>query len=325
MVAVCFNHCPVGGLIPDNPALALGGIYSYLLSTSPLANVEITIICRGNYAIVSETGYTLTTNLWGNHTFHPHHVASSPSDLDGMSFDYIIVTTKAIPTTNGEKPALAEFPIQKNVPIILIQNGIGIEEPYRTAFPENPIISGVAYITASQPSPSHILHVGTFVRLILGLFDRPNAVDTEKMNYLVELFNSAQLPTAAQDDIQTERWNKLGWNGSYNVICAITGLDTAAYLATSPEAVELIREVIREISRTANAAGARVDEEELANRYIDWTYTGPSIIPSMLQDARNGVPMEIEVLCGNVWRIAEKLGVETPRIKYITPASVVLW
>lgn len=245
--------------------------------------------------------------------------------MDGKNFDYIIVTTKAIPTTNGEKPVLAEFPIQKNVPIVLIQNGIDIEEPYRVAFPDNPIISGVAYITVSQPSPSHILHVGTFVSLILGLFDRPNTADKEKMDYLVELFNSAKLSTTAQDDIQTERWNKLGWNGSYNVICAITGLDTTTYLATSPEAVELIREVIREISRTANATGAQVNEEALVSKYIDWTYAGPPIIPSMLQDARNGVPMEIEVLCGNVWRIAEKLGVETPRIKYIAPTLVVLW
>lgn len=244
--------------------------------------------------------------------------------MDGESFDYIIVTTKAIPTTSGEKLALAEFPIQKNVPIVLIQNGIDIEEPYRAAFPENPIISGVAYITVSQPSPSHILHVGTLIRLVLGLFDRPTTENKEKMNYLVELFNSAKFPTTAQDDIQTERWNKLGWNGSYNVICAITGLDTEAYLATSPEAVELIREVIWEIARTANATGAQVDGEELANKYIDWTYTGPPVIPSMLQDARNGVPMEIEVLCGNVWRIAEKFGVETPRIKYSTLIILIL-
>lgn len=292
-----------------------------MLSTSPLANVEITIICRGNYATVSETGYTLTTKLWGNHIFRPHHVASSPSELDGKSFDYVIVTTKAIPTTDGQKLPLAEFPIQKDVPIILIQNGIGIEEPYRAAFPENPIISGVAYITVSQPSPSHILHVGDFIRLVFGLFDRPTTANKEKMNYFVELFNSVQFPAEANDDIQTERWNKLAWNGSYNVICAITGLDTATYLGTSPEAVELIREVIHEIARTANATGAQLDEEKLANKYIDWTYTGPPIIPSMLQDAKNGVPMEIEVLCGNIWRIAEKLGVETPHIKYSTPPS----
>lgn len=289
-----------------------------MLSTSPLANVEITIICRGNYAIVSKTGYTLTTNLWGNHTFHPHRVVSSPSGLDGGSFDYVIVATKSIPIANGKRLALAEFPIEKNVPIVLIQNGIGIEEPYRAAFPENPIISGVAYITVSQPSPSHILHIGVYVRQVFGLFDRPNTADKEKMNYLVDLFNSSQLPTTVEDDIQTERWHKLGWNGSYNVICAITGLDTKMYLATSPEAVELVREVIREIAHTANAAGSRIDVEELVKKHVDWTYNGPIVVPSMLQDARNGVQMEIEVLCGNVWRIAEKLGVETPRIKYVT-------
>lgn len=121
-----------------------------------------------------------------------------------------------------------------------------------------------------------------------------------------------------------ERWRKLGWNGSWNVLCAVTGLDTQEYIASSVEAVGLVREVIGEIARTANASGVKIDGEALEELQVGRTCRGPSIVPSMLQDARNGVEMEVEALCGNVWRIADRCGVEVPRIKYSFSDSLVL-
>ena len=37
-----------------------------------------------------------------------------------------------------------------NTAVVLLQNGVGVEQPYRVAFPKNPIISAVEYVSASQ-------------------------------------------------------------------------------------------------------------------------------------------------------------------------------
>lgn len=119
----------------------------------------------------------------------------------------------------------------------------------------------MAYITTSQPSPGHILQVGITRGLVLGFFDCRNPEDQEKLEYIAKLFSESDFPTSVEDEIQRERWSKLGWNGSWNVICAATGLDTKEYLKSSPQVVELVREVVRGIAKTANACGVVIDGE----------------------------------------------------------------
>jgi 2-dehydropantoate 2-reductase len=292
---------------------ALGGLYSHLLSASKFADVQITIACRGNYDIVSQSGFKITTSNWGNHICRPHRVIRDSHEIHGEAYDYVIVTTKVLPQASLP---LARFPLQPDVPIVLIQNGVGIEKPYREAFPTNPIASGVAYITASQPSLGHILQDGAVATMTIGLYDRAdNPTDKSKIQYLAALFDASGFPCAATDEIHVERWGKLGWNGSWNVVCAATNLDTQSFLASSPQAVELVEKIIREVAKTANAAGVKIDADTLVEDRMGWTLKAPPIVPSMLQDARKGLQMELEAYCGNVWRIAESVGVEVPCIK----------
>jgi len=119
-------------------------------------------------------------------------------------------------------------------------------------------------------------------------------------------------------DIRCERWRKVAWNGSWNTICAATGLDTQSFIKSSPEAKELVVNLLREIVVTAEALGVKMDPiDSLIEDHVGWTLKAPPIVPSMLQDAQKGAQMEVEVLCGNIWRAAEKVGVETPNIKCV--------
>lgn len=95
----------------------------------------------------------------------------------------------------------------------------------------------------------------------------------------------------------------------------MTGLSTHDVLHSTPEVANLILEMVREIAETAKAHDGIEFDEKTKEWQIARTYDLPSIVPSMLQDAQKGVEMEVEGLCGNIWRKAEALGVQTPRVK----------
>lgn len=86
----------------------------------------------------------------------PYHTAvSSPDDesLKGVSFKYVVCTHKAVfadpPVTEQLAPVIGE-----DTTIVLIQNGVGIEEPFQARYPNNTVLSGVVSGGAEVPGSS---------------------------------------------------------------------------------------------------------------------------------------------------------------------------
>ena len=78
------------------------------------------------------------------------------------------MTTKALPDRTDDASLIAPL-IGPKTCIVLIQNGVGVEAPYRSRFPDNPIISAVTVVSAEQISPGTIrqnrwtrIHLGPY-------------------------------------------------------------------------------------------------------------------------------------------------------------------
>ena len=68
----------------------------------------------------------------------------------GLKFDYIVCAHKAI--DQGAVPAQIEAGVdEKKTTIVIIQNGVGNEEPFRKAFPTTTIISCVVSLCGETP------------------------------------------------------------------------------------------------------------------------------------------------------------------------------
>lgn len=119
----------------------------------------------------------LQTRSWGDYDFHPTAVYPSVVSAAQNSlkhWDYIVVTTKALPDRN-DGAALIKPLVRSSSVIVLIQNGVGIEAPYRERYPMAPIVSGVAVMTAEQIKPGTVRqNLGT--RLVLGPYTDAAAV-----------------------------------------------------------------------------------------------------------------------------------------------------
>ncbi|KAK4150373.1 ketopantoate reductase PanE/ApbA-domain-containing protein [Chaetomidium leptoderma] len=171
------------GADPDRPvhivfvgAGAVGCFYASRLH-HPSHNIHVSLIARSNYKALTDHGVHLQTHTFGDYTFRPHAVFPSvaaaaanpnPSEAGPREWDYIIVTTKALPDRSDDSALIAPL-VGPHSCIVLIQNGVGVEQPYRTRFPTNPIISAVTVISAEQTSPGTVrqnrwtrIHLGPY-------------------------------------------------------------------------------------------------------------------------------------------------------------------
>jgi 2-dehydropantoate 2-reductase len=294
---------------------SVGSVYGYLLCKA-LGEKNVTAICRSNYEVASQNGFTINSTIFGNNLSCKPNVVRSVNEAQygGLGpFDYVIVAAKALPVTPSI-PSLLKPAVSPNTAMVLIQNGVGIEAIYADAFPNNPILSCVTYLPVTQTSPAVFthkevekLHVGTFPH---------NAPADHKYaaERLVSLINSVGATAVHHDDVGSQRWAKLLVNASWNPICALARSRDAQFMATSPEATAYVRDVMLEITSIAQAIGYN----NVSNETVDWQMSRakarslPGIEPSMMADAMAGRETEADAIVGNAVKIAEANGVKVP-------------
>lgn len=291
---------------------SLGSIYSFILAR---ANCHITAICRSNYTAIKSDGIRIESTIFGSQSFKPDLVVTEiPQDR----YDYVVVATKSYPKS---KPAELLVPAitPGHTAIVLLQNGIEIEAPYREKFPDNPILSCVAYLPVTQISPGIFTHKEV-ERLVIGTYPHTASQGhKEKAQLFGDLIKAGGATAEVLDDVQGQRWQKLMVNGSWNPICALTRCRDAEFLSSNSNelykpALDIIERVMKEISLLANASGyPQVDSAKIAFQLSRAKARingedNQGVEPSMMADILNGRQMEVDAIVGNAVNIAERLG-----------------
>lgn len=240
----------------------------------------------------------MNTKLWGNGTFRPHRVVRSTREVSDVAFDYVVcankITASDSPTTIKE---LARV-LSTNTTLVSAQNGVGVESPLARAFRDHTILSAICYISCVQSTPGivhqvshlrpHAFHVGHYATAPL----EDPLIATKKLANFVSLDERFK----RVDDVQAERWTKQVFNGAWNPMTALTGLETHPLLA-SPY-LGMVQQLAQETFNVGLALGVSLPED-LPQRTIEFARDNPSMAPSMLQDARAKRLMEVDSLCGS--------------------------
>ncbi len=194
--------------------------------------------------------------------------------------------------------------------IFLLQNGVEIEASVAHAFPNNEIISGLAFICVTRTGPGQIEHTD-FGRLVIGRF--PGGLSA-KIERLANLFNEAGVPCEVTQDSVIARWRKLVWNAPFNPISVLGGgVDTKA-MVESPESLKLARKIMEEVCQISEAAGHPLPED-VVQQNLDGTRKMAPYKTSMLVDYESGRPMEIEAILGNALQVAKRHHVSAPHME----------
>ncbi|ORX93067.1 2-dehydropantoate 2-reductase [Basidiobolus meristosporus CBS 931.73] len=290
---------------------AVGAIYSWRLAKS----CHVTTVCRSNFETVKKNGFSMETQKFGNEIFRPNEVARTVSDCFDATkpFDYILVTLKALPEVYNVADIISPA-VTKDTTIVLIQNGLGVEEPITDRFPENPIVSIVAYIGTSQNEPGKITMVG-HESLIVGKYLPAKSNSDKQRAEFVELLRQGGVDVQVVDDVERVRWQKLFWNAAFSPVCTLTGMNTTEVL-NNAEAMKAVKQVMSEVIQAAVANGYDFDlEEQMLNMIAKTESTAKNYKPSMQLDKERGSPMEVEAILGTPLKRAKAKGLDVPHLE----------
>jgi len=298
--------------MPDSPSILIvgaGAIGAFYGSALARQGGQVSVVCRSDYEVVSRDGYKIHSPLLGDHEFRPHRVLRTVAECTEAP-DYLILTVKVLPEV--DRAALIRPAVGPRTVIVLIENGIDIEPEVAAAFPDNELLSGLAFVAIVHGGPGEIRHRAAGP-LTLGRYPRGVTLAAQR---LATMLDGSGIRCTLAEDLVAARWQKAVWNTAFNPVSILGGvLDTAMMLRTAEDR-EFIRRTMQEVCDIA-AADGRPMNPNLIERYIADTHAIAGYKTSMAQDYENGRPLEIEAIIGNAVRAGRRLGVAVPTLEAV--------
>ena len=300
---------------------AVGAFYASRLAL--VSSTEVSVICRSNYNAVKANGFSISSPKYGSYTFTPHHTFANPRQaIDSkIKWDYIVVSTKALPDVSDDSEIL-EGLVGEGTAIVLVQNGLGVEEPYLKRFPSAIILSAVTIVSAAQTEPGVIKH-NRWTRISVGPY-LPGSTSwaaIESNKRFVQQLQAGEIKDAEEyshSKLQMVRWHKICINGAFNPSAVLSNGTTNNAMSMDPELYIHLKGVMDEVLETApKVLGTPLPKEFATSEAIlkSTQKNTSGSKPSMLLDWEQGKRMELEVILGNPIRIAREKGLEMPRLQ----------
>ncbi|MFX1300723.1 MAG: ketopantoate reductase family protein [Promethearchaeota archaeon] len=270
---------------------AIGSAYGAFLSQ----NIPVTLVGRpAHMNAIKEKGLELIGDGAGTYSKNITPITL----IDKIpSKTLLLVAVKAI---DLEESLTSIVPlIQEDTVLLLLQNGLGIEEIARKVTNgKGTIIRGVVGMGAEMVEPGRIK-----VCLNFTFFD-----SDEDSKQVAKLFQTSGLDVTISNSFQTELWRKVTINCYTNPLSAILHVPTATL--ASPKLSEIQLRVVEECIAIGAAEGVKIDLSliQVMNQNLP-RYTN---LTSMLQDIERGRKTEIDFLNGKMVELGKKHDIPTP-------------
>ncbi|MEI6946416.1 putative 2-dehydropantoate 2-reductase [Paraflavisolibacter sp. H34] len=263
---------------------AIGGFYGGLLA---LAGEEVHFLLHSDYDQVRQHGLHIQSELLG--PLQLRNVRAWQRAEDMPPCDVVLVCLKS--TLNQHLlPSLLPPLLHPATVVVLIQNGLGVEEDVARLFPGLALAGGVALIAATKTGPGHIHHL-EHGNLDIGNF---NAPDPSRLEPVVAAFARAGIPSALTPDLHALRWRKLVWNIAFNGLSVLLNTTTDR-LVQEPYGYAFSRELMLEVIAGAQACGVPLPSS-FADDMLQFTRAMRPYAPSMKLDFDHHRPLEIKYI-----------------------------
>lgn len=274
----------------------LGGYYGGQLARS---GNDVHFLLNSDYEHVRMKGLRVDSV---NGDFRLDQVSAYQTTTEMPVCDVVLVCLKT--THNHLLPAMLPPVIHPGSIVIMIQNGLGVEEELENRMPHLNIAGGLAFIGTSKTGPGHITHID-LGRLIIGGY---NLKSTEILQQVCDDFQGAGVPCSISENLYASRWQKLVWNVPFNGMSVVLNTTTDQIVLNSSTR-QLALEMMLEVIRAANRCGVPM-KEELAVRMMEMTDGMVPYAPSMKLDYDFNRPMEINAIYTRPVQEAARAGFE---------------
>ena len=279
---------------------AIGGYYGARLAQS---GQELHFLLRSDYEYVRQHGLQIDSCDGSFHLDTPH-VYNTTSDMPQC--DVVLVCLKSI--NNNKLRDLLPPLLGPKTLVILIQNGIGVEQDVQQMFPDVQLVAGLAFICSAKTEPGHVNHQ-CYGQINLGNY---SCRDEALLQQVVDDFNAAGVK-AGLVEYHEARWKKAVWNMPFNGMTVALKTQTNLLLQ-HPATRQLIYEQMMEVIGAAQHLGVKNIDESFAQKMLEMPDAMTPYSPSMRLDYDFHRRMEIHYLYTRPIEIAREAGFDMPKL-----------
>ena len=282
---------------------AIGGYYGARLAQS---GQEVHFLLRSDYEYVKANGLQVDSC---DGSFHLDSPLVYDQTEQMPKCDVVLVCLKSI--NNKKLQTLLPPLLKADTLVVLIQNGIGVEQDVEQQFPGIQLAAGLAFICSAKTEPGRVNHQ-CYGQINLGNY---SCKDEGLVNQVVADFNAAGV-TAGLVEYHEARWKKAVWNMPFNGMTVALKTQTNLLLQ-NPATRQLIYEQMMEVIGAAQHLGVKNLDESFAQKMLEMTDAMTPYSPSMRLDYDFHRPMEIHYLYTRPIQIAREAGYAMPKLEML--------
>lgn len=282
---------------------AIGGFYGGKLAH---AGMDVHFLLHKDYEYVCEHGLQVDSC---DGSFHLDHVNAYRQTADMPVCDVVLVCLKSV--NNHLLSELLPPLLGRHTVVVMIENGIGIEDDVQQMLPEVQLVAGLAFICSAKTKPGLVNHQ-CYGSINLGNY---SCRDESVFNQILKDFTDAGVACASVP-YEEARWKKAVWNMPFNGMTVALNTRTDLLLK-NPSTRQLIRDLMMEVVEASRALGVEGVDEAFVEKMIDMTDHMTPYSPSMKLDYDFHRPMEIHYLYTRPIEIARAAGYRMAKLEML--------
>ena len=291
-----------------------GAVGSYYGARLAQAGHDVHFLMRRDYQAVA-TGGLHCTSPQGDFALTSPAIARTPQEIGPV--DWVVCALKS--TSIEAVPDLVGPCVGPHTRILMLMNGLGLEERFGDWFGRERIFGGMAFTCVNRGEPGQVHHLAYGAVTVGHLLDDPAEVDRA-----LALWAPATVAFSGVPSLRRARWEKLCWNIPFNGFCVAAGGVTTDIVVNDPDLRAGARDTMEEVVAAGNAdlesraEPLRLDGPALIETMFRLTDSMGPYRPSTMIDYLDGNPMEVAAIFTAPLTRARELGLHTPRLATLT-------
>lgn len=266
---------------------------------------DVTFIARGAHlGAMRENGLLVEGAPGGD--IHVPDVTATDDPASVGPVELVILAVK-LGATEAAIEAIRPM-VGPDAAIVSFQNGVLKDDALRTAFGEERIFGGVAYVGSAIDRPGVIRQTGPMQRLVFGEFDGRHSPRVEAF---LDACRAGGINAEISDDIRRAIWEKfvflVGLSGTTATMRVPIGP-----IRANPQTRAFLLDVMRETVAVGRRLGVALPDDYAEQRLALADDVSPAMTSSLHHDLQRGNPLEVPWLAGGVVELGRQAGIDTP-------------
>ena len=287
---------------------ATGGYFGGRLAQ---AGRDVTFLVRERRAAALRERGLRIVGPGGTETISPALVTAVPP---GFAADVVLVTVKA----SGLDAVIPEIrsAVGPGTAIVPVLNGLRHMGMLNDSFGRSRVLGGVALLSTQLDDNGDVRQLNDLASLTFGDQDGQRTQVVERASGQL---SGAAFTASVSDDIMAAMWQKWAFIASAGALNCLLGGSVGEIVAVDG-GDEIARGIVEETSSITGGAGYPLSDGARGQITAMLTAAGSPLTSSLYRDLREGKPVEVETILGDLLAEGGKAGLRTPLLQAATVA-----